>query len=296
MLLSTAIAHFLDSMTGARADSTVVWYRHRLSALVSYLGDREIRGIATEDLEAYRAALSRKDGLSAYTIHGHCRAIRALWKWLQKRHHLDRNVALDVALPRLPANPPKHIERSDIARLLEAARTSRDRALILVLAASGCRVGSVASLTRDAIDLQHGIIVCHEKFDYTNTYYLNVEAQKALGSWLEENRSEYVWPSTKDGPLTTSGIYQIIKRIAKRAGIAGRWNPHSFRHQKARELLENGASLADVADILNHRDTTVTAKFYARWTKEEVHKRFHQFSAPTYGTNGTEKTPLGDTG
>ena len=293
MLLSTAIVRFLDSLDGARADATLVWYRARLTALKTHIGDLDIEDITVEHLENYRASLSHNHNLSAYTIHGHCRATRALWKWLQKRGYIDRNIALDVALPRLPSNPPKHITSDDISRLLATATTARDRAMILVLASSGCRCGGIASLTRDDIDLDRGVIVCHEKFDRSNTYYLTDEAVSALRVWFAENSSPHVWPSTKGGKLTASGIYQIIKRIATRAGIEGRWNPHSFRHHKARELLENGASLADVANILNHRDTTVTARFYARWTTEEVHQRFRQFSTQAYNTN--EEQPPEDT-
>lgn len=286
MLLSTAIEQYVTSLAGARADATVKWYQNRLSALLRHVGDTPVDQITIEDLESYRAAIAR--GRSPYTTHGHCRATRALWKWLRKRGHVPSNIALEVQLPRLPSNPPKHIARDDIARLLNAATRNRDRAIILVLASSGCRVGGLAHLTREEIDLEHGIILCHEKFDRVNTYYLTEEAITALRAWLEENPTGPVWQSNKGGPLSESGIYQLLKRLAKRAGLDGRWNPHAFRHQKARELLENGASLADVANILNHRDESITARFYARWTKEEVHNRFDQFSQQSYETNGEE--------
>lgn len=288
MLLSTAIDQYITSLAGARADATVKWYQNRLTTLLRYCGDRPVDQITIEDLESYRATIAK--GHSPYTTHGHCRATRALWKWLRKRGHVPSNIALEVQLPRLPSNPPKHIARDDIARLLNVAKRTRDRAIILILASSGCRVGGLAHLTREEIDLEHGIILCHEKFDRANTYYLTKEAIAALRTWIEENPTGPLWTSNTGGSLTESGIYQILKRLAKRAGLEEhRWNPHAFRHQKARELLENGASLADVANILNHRDESVTARFYARWTNEEVHKRFQQFSQQTYETNGEDE-------
>jgi integrase/recombinase XerD len=78
--------------------------------------------------------------------------------------------------------------------------------------------------------------------------------------------------------LTSGGLYLILKRLARRAGLGERFNPHSFRHAFAREVLRLGADLATVAQYLGHTNVLVTAKHYARWAEDELRERHDKFS------------------
>ncbi len=80
--------------------------------------------------------------------------------------------------------------------------------------------------------------------------------------------------------MTTGGVYQMLRRLAKEANITGRFNPHAFRHGWAREALRKGANL-DVAQLLGHEDESTTARFYARWSDAELKERHSQFSPLT---------------
>jgi integrase/recombinase XerD len=91
--------------------------------------------------------------------------------------------------------------------------------------------------------------------------------------------TDVVFVSKRNGEaLMPSGVYQVLKRLAKRTGVTGRFNPHAFRHNRAREAMNNGATLADVEQILGHSDGATTMRFYSRWDDHELKKRHSQFS------------------
>lgn len=116
----------------------------------------------------------------------------------------------------------------------------------------------------------------------SRTVYFNSRTKKALSEWLKvrpESESDAVFLSKKTyKALTPSGIYQVLKRLAERGGVEGRFNPHSFRHGWAKEALRNGASIADVAQVLGHEDEQVTMRFYSQWAKPELKERHSKFS------------------
>ncbi len=201
MLLSTALDNFLVSKMGVNQPITIAWYRKRLKSLLEMYPDLGVENITPEHLDKWRADLATRTtrynnhptrpsintrGLSVYTLHGHIRAARALFRFCKRRGYTASNVAEDLKLPRLPKEPPKHITDDNIDKLLLAAQDKpRDYAIIIVLACTGCRVGGLADLTRDHVDLDAGIIETHEKFNQVNNYYLTEEPLAALRHWLE---------------------------------------------------------------------------------------------------------------
>ncbi len=299
MLVLEALDNFLVFKDGATKKETVKWYRKRLKSLAKMYGDLDITEIKPEHLDRWRADLvnrtTRYDhhptrpsintrGLSVPTQHGYVRAVRAFFRFCLRRGYIEHNPAMDLGLPRLPKQEPKHITDEDIDQLLEAAKGNpRDYALVIVLSSTGCRIGGLKELRWDQVDLDAGVIKSQEKFDCMHDYYLIEDAKTALRTWREECKGEIVFSNITTGaPLTYYGLYQVIKRLAKKSGVSGRWNPHSFRHHKARELLNNGASLEIVAEILGHSDVATTANAYARWTKKEVQEKHGRYSRQKY--------------
>jgi len=299
MLLSKALDNFTTSKVGVAKPATIDWYHKRLKSLVEKYGQLDITEVKPEHLDRWRAGLASRQtryddhptrpsvntrGLSAHTLHGHVRAARSFFRFCFRRGYVERNPATDLAFPPLPNQPPKHITDEDIDRLLAAAEGNpRDYALVITLANSGCRIGGLKWLKWDDVDLDAGAFEVREKFNCVNEYYLVGDARAALRDWREECGCEVVFPNSRTGKqLSYHGLYLVVKRLARKAGIEKRWNPHSFRHHKARELLDNGASLETVAEILHHKDVGTTAMFYARWTRQEVKKKHDRFSRQRY--------------
>lgn len=303
MLLSTAIAAYIQSRHGLISAKTESNYQHSLRVLLEFLHDDEIESIRLDRLRAFRASLfdrqeryasapqrpRKEGGLSMWTINTHIRITRLFFRWLAAEGHLPANPAERLQVPDIGNEPPRAIGEVDLHRMFDAARTSpRDFALLLFLADSGCRIGGVTGLTLGDLDLEARTALVREKGkkgrQKVRAVFFTEPTCIALSAWLQErstlpgaSRTDRVFVGHK-GPLTANGIYQIVARVGAAAGIAGRCNPHSFRHGLARALLENGCDLARVSQILGHADVRVTARFYGVFTQEELAEAHARYS------------------
>jgi len=270
-----AIELFLAALEGVKAPATVHWYSHRLAGLEARLGDCRLAQLTHSDLRQWRSALVRRN-LSSWTRHGHVRAVRRLFRWLEIEGHTEKNLAARLELPPLDFVPCRGIDFADMLAMVRAARDSpRDYALVLLLADTAARVGGVAGLTVKDLDLSGGRAFVREKGSKTRPVYFGPRTAEALAAYIDQRRTGPVFLSEKGGRrLLEGGIYRVLKRLAARAGVTDHWNPHSFRHGAARAMLRRGANLAQVSQILGHSDVSVTVKFYGSFVDEEL-KQLH---------------------
>lgn len=299
MRLSAAIQEFDLSLAGVVSSGTRKLYLRILHSLVDFLGDVEVGQITVSDLRRWRASLAERrerwvnnpyrppaaGGLSPWTIHSHVRIVRRFFKWLTEEKHLGQNPAARLELPILPEEPPKAIAAEDLRRLLDAARNNpRDYALLCVLADTAARVGAIATLKVKDLELENRRALVWEKGrggrKKAHYIYFSERTQEAIREYLRvrSDRSDYLFTSKRGGNLTPHAIYQVLRRLARKAGVTGRFNPHAFRHGWAREALRNGADLGTVSDILGHSSIEVTKRFYARWADEELQERHDRFT------------------
>ena len=271
MLTNKSIELFLQALEGVMSPATVVWYRHRLAPLRDALGHRHVERLTVDRLRAWRAEVCRRP-LSEWTLHGHIRAARRFFKWLVEEGRLKQSPAARLELPALHYEPAKGISAADVLKMTALARTQhpRDYALCLLLADTGARVGGVAGLTVADLDFISGRAMVREKGGKSRAVYLTRRTCSALRDYLGGRRSGPVFLSYKGNPLKAGGIYQALERIAKRAEVTGRWNPHAWRHGTARGWLKAGANLAQVSQMLGHSDVGVTVKFYGAFVDEEL--------------------------
>ena len=266
------VALFLQAMTGVMSPATVRWYQRRLVPFLAALGSRAVSRLTVDDLRAWRAALCERP-LSPWTLHGHVRAVRRLFAWLVEEGHLRDSPAARLELPSLPMEPAKGITAADMQKVMQVASDNpRDYALCLFLADTGARVGGVAGLGVDDLDFISGRAEVREKGSKARTVYLTRRTCRALRDYLGSRRSGPVFldDRRRGKPLQAGGIYQVIERLARRAGVTGRWNPHAWRHGAARGWLKAGANLAQVSQMLGHSDVSVTVKFYGAFVDEEL--------------------------
>lgn len=297
MKLGDAVEVFVRACKRERhSPHTIAWYECRLKSLVEFLdAERELDSIRLEDLrdwhEYLQARTTRWDdhpthpqtegGLAEATIHGCLRIARRFFRWLCEEEHLATNPAQRLKLPRLGDQPPKAVTPADMRAMLETAQAGspREYAILCVFVDSGCRVGGLVGLRVADVDLGSGRAAVREKGRRSRTLFLSPETVEAIGAWLAErpDKGDRLFVGRK-GNLTRSGVYQALKRIARLAGVKGRWNPHAFRHGAARGMLENGADLGTVSQLLGHRNVETTHEFYARWTTAELQRRHQRFS------------------
>ena len=288
--LLCSVEGFAAAQAGEVSPSTRRWYGQRLDSFVAFAGNIRTDEISVGLLRAYRASLVDA-GLSPHTVHGHQRALRRFCAWLVEEGILSRNVARDVPFVRLPVQAPKALSDEDLGRLLARLprESARDRAVVLMLIETGCRVGGLCSITLESLDLAHQCATVVEKGSRGRRVYFTDMTADALRAYLAGRpavESEALFLSQSGTPLTVNGVRLLLERVGTRAGVRGRVNAHAFRHAFARTFLSNGGNLATLGRILGHAPgSPVTAKYYAVFDDAEL-QEFHGRYSPLAGLNG----------
>lgn len=276
MLLHELLSKFYLSLEGTVSPRTIRWYRERLTPL-KRLSDQPVTDVRPDDLYQIYADLVQSGQYSVYTLHGFVRAWRRLFRWAHLEGFIDSNPASRLRFPQLPDEPPKGISDADIVKMLRACTNIRDRAIILFLTDTGARLGGVAGLKIDDLDLERRRALVREKGRRARFVFFSEATSQALREWLASRHDN----DPRVFPLSPEGIYSMLRRCAQRAGIKGRWNPHAFRHAFARRLLSNGGNLAQVSQLLGHSTIYVTAQFYGRFAIDELqlfHERYNKLN------------------
>jgi site-specific recombinase XerD len=260
---------FLALLAARRSPRTVDAYRRDLGALARYL-EKRVADASVDDLERYTAQL-RAGGFSNATIARRTAAARAFFRHQQLLGKRDDNPAADVALPRRGRRLPKTLSPGEAERLIEAAagttpRSLRDRALVELLYGGGLRVSEAVGLERTALDLDDRLVRVVGKGDKERIVPVGRQAADAMRRYLargrpylDRRRRPEVFLNAKGGPLTRAGAFLILRRLAEKAGLdPERVHPHLLRHSFATHLLEAGADLRSVQEMLGHADLSTT--------------------------------------
>ena len=271
---------------------TVEGYHHDVLRLAQYAtsaGLKDPAAITTPHLREFVYAL--KDvGLSPATIRRQVSAVRTYFKFLVNEGHLARDPSERLESPKRWRTLPAVLTREEVERLLAAPNTDeplavRDRALLELAYATGMRVSELVSITLQHIVFDEGIARVFGKGSKERLVPVGRRALGAVALYAREIRPLLdkgkgrgtLFLNARGTPLTRVGAWGIIKAMAKRAGIAKRVTPHTMRHTFATHLLEGGADLRAVQEMLGHTDLATT-QIYTHVDREylrSVHKRFH---------------------
>jgi integrase/recombinase XerD len=260
---------FLALLGATRAPRTVEAYRRDLTALSEYLR-KPIAEASLEELERYTASL-RADGLAATTIARRTAAARSFFRHQQLLGARDDNPAAAVKLTRRPKLLPKTLSPGEAERLIEAAkgtqpRNLRDQALVELLYGAGLRVSEALGLDRAGVDLEGRLVRVIGKGGKERVVPIGRHAADAVRRYLSRGRPYLdrrhrpeLFLNAKGGPLTRAGAFLILRRLAEVAGLdPTRVHPHILRHSFATHLLEGGADLRSVQEMLGHADLSTT--------------------------------------
>ncbi|MDX6510744.1 MAG: integrase/recombinase XerD [Gaiellaceae bacterium] len=260
---------FLALLAARRAPRTVDAYRRDLAHLTAWLG-RPPGTATTEDLERYLADL-RAAGLSPATISRRAAAIRSFFRHQILLGARDENPAAELELPRRTRRLPRTLSPSEAERLVEAAsgvtpRSLRDRALVELLYGAGLRVSEAVSLDRAGVDLDQRLVRCMGKGGKERVVPVGRQAVEALRRYLSRGRPHLdrrhrpdLFLNAQGGALTRAGAFLILRKLAAVAGLEPeRVHPHLLRHSFATHLLEGGADLRSVQEMLGHADLATT--------------------------------------
>ncbi len=303
MLLSEAIAVYVQAKTAdGLSDRTVTCYRRTLSYLLAFVGDKEVGAVTVTDLRAYLADLRTRQGhgavLSVFTIASYLTMTKAFFSWLAADGVIVENPARRIKKQKGKRDQPKAIDTEDLRKMLDASEGAsvekrRARAVLLFLADTGCRAGGLVGLKLTDLHLDQGHALVMEKGAKSRRVYLNPPTVAALRAWLTVRPATelpYVFIGLRfhaESKLTPSGLFQVIRRVARLAGVTGRFNPHSFRHRFAKRWLEQGGDMGRLADIMGHTDIKTTWDAYAVWSDNELQAAHRRFS-PVADVTGKE--------
>jgi integrase/recombinase XerD len=260
---------FLALLGASRAPRTVEAYRRDLGLLSEYLG-KPVATATLEELERYTASM-RADGLAATTIARRTAAARSFFRHQQLLGARDDNPAAAVKLPRRTKPLPKTLSPGEAERLIDAAkgtqpRNLRDQALVELMYGAGLRVSEAVGLEKSGVDLDDRLVRVTGKGGKERVVPIGRHAADAVRRYLARGRPYLdrrhrpeLFLNAKGGPLTRAGAFLILRRLAEVAGLdPTRVHPHILRHSFATHLLEGGADLRSVQEMLGHADLSTT--------------------------------------
>ena len=269
MSAGASVESFLALSTARLAPRTVEAYRRDLADFCAWL-DGPPDDATPVELAAYVASM-RAAGLAATTIARRIAALRSFYRHQVLLGARGDNPAAELELPRRRRTLPRTLSPGEAERLIEAAagttpRSLRDRALVELLYGAGLRVGEAVGLERNGVDLEQRIVRCLGKGSKERVVPVGREAVEALRRYLARGRPYLdtrhrpeLFLNARGGGLTRAGAFLILRRLAETAGLEpGRVHPHLLRHSFATHLLEGGADLRSVQEMLGHADLATT--------------------------------------
>jgi len=294
----TAVARFLQFLTVERNASayTVKSYREDLRTLTEYLaeahgGESPSAGnITVFDLRGYVAALSEA-GYAKTTIARHLAAMRSFFRFGLREGWVKTNPAKPLRSPRKGRSLPHFLSAEELGRLFDAPPPShpmglRDRAILETMYSAGLRVSEVVGLDDADLDFEAGLLRIRGKGKRERLAPVGSYATSALHSWLRVRKLHSQVPSGAEAPvfvnkfgrrLTTRSVARMLEKYLKITGMDTRTTPHSLRHSFATHLLDRGADIRSVQELLGHK-SLVTTQIYTHVSTavlREVYERAH---------------------
>lgn len=271
--------------------STVEWYQSILGRFVGLHGGDQLREVGAAAMRRYLVGLRRAYDAES-TVSAHTRALHRFWKWATVEYRIE-NPMRTIRYPQPVTPVPRAASLDDLRAMFAAAEgtpnASRDRSILALLLDTGARAGGLVTLRADSVDLEKGRAIVTEKGGKSRAVRFTAPTAQELRAWLDQRApvaTLYYNLETLE-PLTRNGLYQLLRRMARRAGVAGRFNPHSLRHTFAREYIQAGGDVVTLSRLLGHRDVSTTVNHYAIFTDDEL-ARSHEKYSPAGRLNGDQ--------
>jgi integrase/recombinase XerD len=289
-LIDEFITHV--ALERGQAKNTQDTYRRMLTQFAGYLQGRDVARwgeVVSQHITDY-LLYQRKREMALNSILLELAAIRVFFRFLYANRFVPSNVAELIDRPRKFRSLPKSLTMSDVDRLLqppatEDPRAVRDQAILEVMYASGLRASELSSLKLENINFESGFLRVIGKGNKERIVPIGRQALERLKFYLDRMRPKLVRPHTPSAlflsnrgrQLNRATLWQLVSRSAKRAGVSKHVSPHMLRHSFATHLLENGADLRVIQEMLGHADISTT-QVYTHVDSQRlksVHYQFH---------------------
>jgi integrase/recombinase XerC len=289
----TALAGFLRALAGRAASGhTIKAYRTDLAEFVIFVGPEELKTIDHLLIRAFLAQLYER-GLSKASVARALSSVRSFLKWIGRERLIESNPALLVATPKLPKKLPRVPTMEEMNSVLdakmpeEAAFAERDHLILELLYGCGIRNSELTTIDMDDIHLRQGVILVRGKGKKQRLVPFGDSAQIALRNYLPQraNRLEQckhlgetaLLINLRGTRLTTRSVGRIVKAIAVAGGLPREVHPHTLRHAFGTHMLEEGADLRAIQELLGHERLSTTQRYTQLTTKQvlDVYDKTH---------------------
>lgn len=273
-MLQAWLSEFLDYVRVERglSQNTIFAYRSDIAHFLTFLQKRSFAVPAglRDGMIAYLLELQRM-GLSAATVARRTAALKSFFGFLTRLNYLPDDPAAELSSPKLIQRLPRVLTPQEVERILTAPRLNtpaglRDRAMLELAYASGLRVSELVGLDIDNLNLEAGYVRVFGKGARERVVPVGRAARQSLRDYLRRGRpilcgrcrGKALFLNRRGERMTRQGFWKLLKRYAQAAGINKNLSPHTLRHSFATHMLENGADLRVVQELLGHADISTT--------------------------------------
>ncbi|MDD6616249.1 MAG: site-specific tyrosine recombinase XerD [Lachnospiraceae bacterium] len=290
--LSPFVSYLTENKNAS--SSTVSSYQRDLKKLEHYLDVQSIacaEEITPDHLNRYLSFLDNQ-GMSISTVSRNVVSMKAYFHYLFSQGKLKTDPAREIKAPHIDRKMPEILSREEVVRLLEqpsqdTAKGRRDRAMLELLYATGLRVSELITVKYRDVNMRTNYIICRDvgkermiPFGSSARTAMEVYMQDGRDELLKGTESDYLFVNCSGGVMSRQGFWKLIKQYARKAGIYMEITPHTLRHSFAAHLVENGADLKVVQEMMGHSDISTT-QMYVNLNMDHV-RRVYQESHPRY--------------
>jgi tyrosine recombinase XerC len=254
---------------------TVLNYRLDLDNFIKFLGDAPIESVEYLLLRKYLAILKEKK-LGSRSMARHLSALRSFFKFLTREGFLKTNPILSVSSPKLDKHLPQFLTEEEVTRLIESSLPKnemglRDRAILETFYSTGMRISELVSLSQDDLDFIGGVVKLKGKGKKERIAPIGDKAISSLRGYLEKRKRQAsaVFLNKRGTRITDRGVRNIVGKYLKASGMKKGVSPHTLRHSFATHLLNRGADLRTVQELLGHANLSST-QIYTHLTTEKL--------------------------
>lgn len=283
--MEQAIEQFITYLHNVKKTSvnTELSYRRDLKKVILFLcskGLTDLVDIKKEDLEEYVASMKEQHFATA-TVSRNIASMKAFFHFLCQEKLIEKDISESLKAPKIEKKMPEILTTEEVVRLLEqpsgdSPKEVRDKAMLELLYATGIRVTELITLKISEVNLPMSFIVCRDAHK-ERAIPFGMAAKNALIKYLTEAREQMVEDKSSDilfancsgSPMSRQGFWKLIKYYSKKAGITADITPHTLRHSFAAHLVENGADLRSVQEMLGHSDISTT-QIYANMNHNRI--------------------------
>ena len=283
--MEQAIEQFITYLHNVKKTSanTELSYRRDLKKVFIFLrskGLTDLVNVKEEDLEEYVDSMKEQHFATA-TVSRNIASMKAFFHFLSQEKLIEKDISERLKAPKIEKKMPEILTTEEVVRLLEqpsgdSPKEIRDKAMLELLYATGIRVTELITLRISEVNLSMSFIVCKDAHK-ERAIPFGMAAKNALIKYMTEAREQMVEDKSSDilfancsgSPMSRQGFWKLIKYYSKKAGITADITPHTLRHSFAAHLVETGADLRSVQEMLGHSDISTT-QIYANMNHNRI--------------------------